>query len=280
MRTILTELFIWRAITMQRTLFTPKRLFSSLALFGALAVFSVPSSALQPLITDDTGTQGAGGHQLEFTYNRDRTRSDGETERVHSVPVVYTYGLTETLDIFAGIDYSRIRVPGDRASGFGNTVIGAKWRFFENEASGTSLAIKPEVAIPVSSQREDDGLGVGKTSGNLTLILSQEVPFGAVHFNVGVGRDRFRHSDDNATNRHFSVAPVWELSEQWQLALDVGIDRSRSDGHTARSKYAEIGAIYAPNKDIELALGFIRTSDDEHPKSTTHGVTVGLTWHF
>ncbi|MDR3220569.1 MAG: transporter, partial [Candidatus Accumulibacter sp.] len=220
----------------------------------------------------------------EISYNRDRARSDGETERVRSVPVVYTYGLTDTLDIYAGAEYLRIRVPDDHARGFGNTVIGAKWRFFENEASGTSLALKPEVAIPVSSQREDDGLGTGKTSGSLTLILSQEVPFGSVHFNAGIGRDRFRHSDDdsddNATNRHFSVAPVWDVSEQWKLAFDVGIDLSRSGGNTVRSKYAEIGAIYAPNEDIDLALGFIRTTDDEHPKTTNHGVTVGLTWRF
>ncbi|MDR3299449.1 MAG: transporter [Candidatus Accumulibacter sp.] len=250
--------------------------------------------ALQPLITDDAGTLGGGSSQLEVSFNRDRTRSDGETERARAVPVTYSYGLTETVDIYAGIEHLRVRNPDDRVSGFGNTTIGAKWRFFENEASGTSLAIKPEVAIPVSSRREDDGLGTGKISGSLTFILSQELPFGSIHFNAGIGRDRFRHlhvdlEDDeeegedarhHASTRHFSVAPVWEVSEQWQLALDVGIDRSRSGGHTERSKYAEIGAIYTPHKDVDLALGFIRTTDDEHPKSTTHGVTVGLTWRF
>jgi hypothetical protein len=278
---------------MRVTFFSFKHSLISSALLAVFAAFSTPSSALQPLITDDTGTQGAGGNQLEVSFNRERTRTDGEdgergeTERVRSIPVVYTYGVTETLDVYAGVEHARIRFRGpegnDRASGFANTVIGAKWRFFENEASGTSLAIKPEVALPVSSQREEDGLGTGRTSGSLTFILSQDLPFGSVHFNAGVGRDRFRHSEDNpsaASIRHFSVAPVWDISEQWKLALDVGIDRERSDGHTVRSKYGEIGAIYAPSENLEFAFGIIRASDDEHPKSKTHGLTLGLTWRF
>ncbi len=248
----------------------------------ALAGVSGTASALQPLITDDTGTQGAGGNQLEVSYSRDRARVDGDTERVHSVPVVYTYGLTDSVDVYASIAWSRIRVTGDDASGLGNTVVGAKWRFFENEDSGTSLAIKPEVAIPVSSSRERDGLGTGKTSGALTLIFSQDVPFGAIHFNAGVGRDRFRHSDENPRTDYtrFSLAPVWDVSEQWKLALDVGTESARADGHTVRSKFAEVGAIYSPNKDLDLALGFIRTADNESPKSTTHTLPGGVTWRF
>jgi len=254
------------------------------ATMAATNIFSSPVLALQPLITDDTGSQGVGGNQLEVSYALDRTKVAGETERVQSVPVVYTYGLSDRVDIFASIAYSRIRndIPGGDASGMGNTVIGAKWRFFENDEAGISLAIKPELAAPVSSQRESDGLGTGKTSGNLTFILSQEVPFGAVHFNAGVGRDRFRHSEDNPKTDYtrFSVAPVWDVSEQWKLALDLGTESARADGETVRSKFGEIGAIYSPSKDLDLALGYIRTTDDESPKSKTHSITAGLTWRF
>ncbi len=254
----------------------------SVLLAVAMAGASASALALQPLITDDTGTQGLGGNQLEVSYSRDRTRVDGDTEQVYTAPVVYTYGLTDSVDIFASVAWSRIRVTGDDASGLVNTVVGAKWRFFENEESGTSLAIKPELAIPVSSSRERDGLGTGKTSGGLTFILSQDAPFGSVHFNAGVGRDRFRDSDENPRTdyKRFSLAPVWDVSEQWKLALDVGTESARADGHTVRSKFAEIGAIYSPDKDVDLALGFVRTSDNESPKSTTHTLTGGVTWRF
>lgn len=263
---------------------TPSNVIASLAVFSALVAFPLASHALQPLITDDTGTQGEGGNQLEVSYNHDRTRAVGETERVHSVSAVYTYGLSDTVDIFASTAYSRIRsdIPGGDAGGLGNTVLGAKWRFFENEETGTSLAVKPEIALPVSSSRESDGLGTGNTSGNLTFILSQEVPFGAVHFNAGVGRDRFRHSDENPTTdyKRVSMAPVWDISEQWKLALDLGTESARADGHTVRSRFAELGVIYSPDKNLDLALGYIHTTDDESPKSKTDSVTAGLTWRF
>ena len=249
-----------------------------------LAGFPLMASAFQPLVTDDTGTQGDGGNQLEFSFSRDRTSAAGESQRVLTVPVVYTRGLSETLDVFAGYSFARIHssVAGEEASGSANPSVGAKWRFYENEASGTSLAVKPEFIFPVSAHREEAGLGAGRTSGNLTFILTQEVPFGAVHVNAGVGRERYRDTSANpdVTTRRFSVAPVWDVTEQWKLALDVGVESARAGGATVRSSFAEIGAVYSPDKALDFALGFARASDNDSPKSTTYTATAGVTWRF
>lgn len=264
---------------MKRSLFGSLKPVSFSALVVMCSAFSPASMALQPLITDDTGTQGSGGQQLEFSYGYNRTRLDGE-ERADSVPVTYTYGLTETLDVYGGIAYGRIRAAGERASGFSNAVFGLKWRFFESEKSGTSLAVKPEVVLPVSERREAEGFGTGKTSSALTIILSQDVSFGSVHFNAGVGRDRHRNAGDDSNNRHLSVAPIWDISERWKLALDVGFDLYRSNGDSSREKYGEIGVIYAPAENLELAAGFIRTIGDGNPKPATKSVLAGVTWRF
>lgn len=250
----------------------------------ALTAFSLPATAFQPLITDDTGTQGAGGNQLEFSLGYDRTRVAGETERVRTVPVVFTRGLTDTLDVFAGFSYARIRpeTPASDVNGNGNPTLGAKWRFYENEETGSTLAIKPELVLPVSTRRENSGLGTGELSGNLTFIVTQEVPFGAVHFNAGIGNERYRdtQANPNATIRRASIAPVWDVSEQWKLALDLGVESSRAGGETVHSKFVEFGAIYSPDKDVDLAFGLVRSSDSESPKSTTHTATAGVTWRF
>ena len=142
--------------------------------------------------------------------------------------------------------------------------------------------MKPELIFPVSAGREDAGLGSGKTSGNLTAILSQEVPFGAVHFNASVGRDRYRDtlSNPDTTTWRASLAPVWDVSEQWKLALDTGIESARSTARTTRANYVELGAIYSPTKDLDFALGCIRRSDNASPHTTTDSVTAGLTWRF
>lgn len=249
-----------------------------------LALGSVPAFAFQPLITDDTGTQGAGGNQLEFGVSEDREKFDGTTTRTRTLPIVYTRGLADPLDVFIGIDHQRIRsdVPDTSASGRGNPVIGLKWRFYENEGSKTSLAVKPEIALPVSGSREARGLGTGKTSHRLTAILTQELGFGAVHANLGVARDRFRDPgvSPNVSTTHASVAPVWDVAEGWKLAADLGTDSARGGGQRVRANYFEIGAIYSPNKDLDFALGLIRTSDNQSPKTTVNSATAGVTWRF
>lgn len=253
-----------------------------------LSGFSLPAYAFQPLITDDTGTQGSAGNQLEFSLNQDRAKTAGETVRVQTLPLFYTRGLTETLDVFAGLGYTRIRssIPGANASGAGNPSFGVKWRFYENEESKTSFAVKPEVLLPASAGREDAGLGTGKTSGNLTLILTQDVPFGAIHLNAGVGRDRYRDTSINpdTTTTRVSIAPVWDVGDQWKLALDMGTESARHSGFSAasriRSNFVELAAVYSPSKDIDFALGLLRSSDNASPRTTTHVATAGTTWRF
>ena len=46
-------------------------------LLSLLAIVSPPALALQPLITDDTGTQGSGGNQIELAYSGFRQKMSG-----------------------------------------------------------------------------------------------------------------------------------------------------------------------------------------------------------
>jgi hypothetical protein len=269
---------------------TPRRPPALLAVstLSALAALSFPAAAYQPLITDDTGTQGTGGNQIEISYNQDREESSGLHKRTRTLPFVFTRGLTDSLDVFVQANRTRIRSddPADPSfpstSGAGNASIGAKWRFYENETSKTSIAIKPELVLPVGSGKENRGMGTGRTSLGLTAILTQEMPFGAIHANIGAGRDRFRDTTVNpdATTTHVSVAPVWDVTEQWKLALDVGTDRERAGGTTTRTSTVELGTVYSANKDLDFALGFIRSKDNASPETTLRGVTAGVTWRF
>ncbi len=249
-----------------------------------LAASSTASFAFQPLITDDTGTQGAGGNQIEFSVNEDKASVAGDTTKTRTLPLGYTRGLSDTLDVYIAASHIRIRstVPDTDASGSGNPALGAKWRFFENEDSKTSLGIKPEIRLPVSAAKEAAGLGAGRTSYGLTLILTQEVPFGAIHANLATGRNRFSDTATNpdASTTHISIAPVWEVAEEWKLALDVGSDSETAGGSTTRSSFTEIGAIFSPSKDLDFALGLVRRSDNADPRTTTTSATAGVTWRF
>lgn len=254
---------------------------------GLLCTVASPASlAFQPLITDDTGTQGAGGNQLEFSYARDRETSAGDTNTTRTLPVTYTRGLTDTLDVFISANHTRFSstVPGSDTSGSGNASVGAKWRFYENDASKTSLGLKPELLLPVSAAKETSGLGTGRTSYGLTLILTQETHFGAVHANLAVGRNRYRETlatpDPDASTTRASIAPVWDVSEKWKLAVDLGTETENTGGHESRTNFMELGTIYSPNKDLDLAVGVLRRTDNDTPKITTYSVTAGVTWRF
>ena len=249
-----------------------------------LATMSSATLALQPLITDDTGTQGDGGKQVEVSFVDEQASLAGDSTRTRAMPLVFTWGATEALDLYVAINPTTIRsnVPGVDADGLGNTALGVKWRFFENEDSGTSLALKPEVRLPVSSDQEAAGLGTGATSYGLTLILSQDVSFGAIHFNLAAGRDEFRTSSliPQANSLRTSIAPVWNLSEQWKLGLEVGRESVSSAGDTTTTQFVQLGAIFSPDKDLDIALGILRSNDSATPQTSTTTATIGLTWRF
>ena len=252
--------------------------------FATLFFLPAAASAFQPLVTDDTGTQGAKGNQFEAAYNRTVDEVSGAREVTHEAPLVFTRGITDALDLYAGIGYQRIEPPasGTVERGWGNPAVGAKWRFYEKEASKLSFALKPEIQFPVSDSREARGLGTGKTSYSVNLIMTQETGFGAVHANAVA--ERVNYADDalNSAERRtlyrLSVAPVWDVAERWKLALDAGLTTNPDRAASASMGYVELGAIYSPGKDLDLALGIIRNVRDGNVSTTQ--ATVGVTWRF
>jgi hypothetical protein len=254
-----------------------------LAQYSALAIalaLPIQAHAFHPLITDDTGTQGVstqgtGNNQLEVGYDVSRSQLAGATDTARSLGLTYTRGITENLDLFIGVP-RQVNSP----SGWGNVDIGAKWRFFEDEASKFGLALKPEVLLPVSRSAEAKGLGNGKVSYGVTLIASKETSFGEVHFNAELARSNFDDSaiDDRKTFWRLSVAPVWAVAEGWKVALDLGLQTNPDRSQDATMAYAEAGVVYSPNDAFDLSFGLIRDLKDGPVETTT--ATAQVTWHF
>jgi len=252
--------------------------------FCVAAMLPAAAWAFQPLITDDTGTQGAGGNQIEVGYNRSVEKTPGAKEVTQEIPLVFARGITDALDLYVGL--ARLRVdpgaPAPTENGWGNTAVGAKWRFYDNDASKLSFALKPEVQFPVSDNRETRGLGTARASYGLGLLMTRETGFGAVHANLSVDRVNYAAGALNAAERRtqyrLSVAPVWDVAEKWKLALDAGAMTNADRAERARMGYVELGAIYSPDKDLDLALGLIRNIMDGGVRTTQ--LTMGLTWRF
>ena len=249
---------------------------------ASLFLCAQPALAMQPLVTDDTGTVGAGRHQLEFSATHTHETSPFGRTTQREGAVVYTHGLTDVLDVFvsaaraAGSDESA----GTSFVGVTNPSVGIKWRYYDGGEGGYSLLLKPELVLPVSATKEAEGLGTGRVSYGLTAGLSHETGFGSVHLNAYLARDRYRDDlvfPEERTSR-LSLAPVWNVAAGWTLVADTGIENVRAGGMTTRTRFLELGAIHAINEDLELAIGVIRQHGSDQVQANT--VTFGLTWRF
>jgi hypothetical protein len=247
-----------------------------------LAICYSQSWAYQPLITDDTGTQGQGKNQLEVSFSDDRIDQSGVVNSLRMLPVTYTRGLSETLDISLGVNHTHLNSDSPGAefiSGNGNPSVGLKWRFFESEASKTSLALKAELGLPINREQEGVGLGSGRGYCTVTVILMQETSFGSLLFNLASAQVRYSDTlaNPDISLVRASLAPVWQVSDQWKLALDMGSTRESTVVKQTHIKFFEIGAVYSPGKDFDIAFGFIgrKLGDD-----TSRGLTAGISWRF
>jgi hypothetical protein len=273
-------------------------------LFGALLL---PGLALgfEPLNTDDAGTVGAGRNQIEqyfISINRNGGGSQstdlitpgeeysGRTD-AKAYPFTYTRGLSDSVEAsFSSTYYNQ---PSGNYSKFANYVLGAKWRFYEDESNGYALAIKPTVVLPAGKQQQVNGLGLAATNYGLNLIASKYWQGLEVHLNASYMRSPYNtnysigQTDEiNRTNIFLvSIAPVLNVSEQIKLALDLGASTNPPATEQTMSHYALVAGIYSVNDNVDIGLSYMRTGlsysatlGSKEANATRN--EVGVTWRF
>jgi len=227
--------------------------------------------AAHPLLTEDTGTQGAGNFQIEGSYDVSRDRADGETTRAGLLVGVLSYGLAETLDLQVGYLYlRRSDGMGGAVEGGGDAVVGLKWRFFER--GGFSMGLKPDMTIP--SGDDEQALGQGRKTYGTAVILSSEAGDWAFHGHLGV-----RRNDNTVGERsklyHISAAALVRATEKVRLALDAGVIRQPDPAKSSDLAFLILGLIYSPAKNVDLDLGWrAALSDAAVDRTLGAGITV------
>lgn len=257
----------------------------------AMLALATVARALPPFITDDTGTQGEGRKQLELIgehiHHKKSAESDGvNVSQLRQITVgsaVFTYGWSERLDLALTLNGLATSVEEDgvlqsKSSGLSDTVLEAKWRFYEDE--GTSLAVKPSILLPTGD--ENRSLGTGKVSGALNLILTHEAGDWTWMANAAFIRLRYKRPEDQESShshlRRFSVGLKYGFAEGWDLAAELGYrtNSSKDDPFLPgrNGSYAMLGAIWGFSKDDDLALGVRRAvSGGEHDWAVIGGAT-------
>ena len=265
-------------------------------LVSALIVAVMPASsrAAHPFLTDDTGTQGAGNWQLELLGQRsrlDRTADAGagpvrQENRETSINPVLTYGLRDNLDLAVGLNHLRFRVTEngavtDEASGMSDSSLELKWRF--HESGDFSLALKPGLSLPTGN--ENRGLGSGRTSWGVSLIATYEAGAWTLLGNVAYTRQRFRLPQDEAASRdhlwRLSGGATWAVAEGVRLVGELGVRTNEAKDDPFQpgrnGRFAMLGAIYSPDKKIDLDVGVRKRLNHAEPGTV---ILIGATFRW
>lgn len=230
------------------------RTMSTLAL-AACAHWAMPAHAAHPLLTEDTGTQGAGGTQLEITYDQSTTRAADTRTRGQHLTVVLSYGLTDTLDLIVGLPYERITERGatnTRVKGYADMEIAAKWRFYED--GPLSIALRPGLGLPTGN--EDRGLGSGHSAPSLFAVMTHAADPWALHLHLGYTRNF--HDGPGQRNHvyHASVAAEYSVSESLRLVADASTESNPDLNGHANVGSLVLGLVYSVTPDLDIDLGY------------------------
>ena len=252
-------------------LFARRLAWSALTLFACV---SPTAHALHPLITEDTGTQGAGITQVELTASHERDRDGASTTRRFDPSVTLSYGVADAVDVFASVPYLRLRSesPGTTvsSSGWSDPTLGLKWRFYEQD--NLSVAIKPAVLLAHGDATR--GLGKGRTGYSLPLVVTRQWDGFAFHTHLEVSRNR-NTVGEREYLWHGSLAIEHQLNERLKWVLDLGADRNPDPARKLHPAYLLGGAVYSFGR-MELSAGIKAKLNAAAPDQA---FLVGLTWH-
>lgn len=242
-----------------------------LVLLGGLYL-PTGSYAAHPLITEDTATQGQGNFQFELTNEHNVIHAADVEQQTVLTSSVLTYGASDNADVILTVPYLRLgaaALDGTPAeSGFTDTGLDLKWRFYEKER--VSFALKPGLTFPTGEYTRN--LGTGRVTWSAYLTASYQP--GPWNLLLHLGHV---HHNNSASERrdiwHASTAVVRQLGEVLQLVVDTGIDTNTDRSARSNPTFLITGLIWSVRNNFDVDLGYRwESSDLQH----AHALLAGL----
>jgi hypothetical protein len=244
------------------------------------ACFAAAAHAAHPLQTEDTGTQGTGNVEIE---NGASWTHQGEMREFVFQPQV-SVGASATVDLILQPAWQQLRDDGGAGagtdagptpvSGFGDTHLDVKWRFFGR--APWSVAIRAGASLPTAAKAF--GPDSEHTTYHAVLVATLDAAPWSMHFNVGDDRNPggagVRHNAG-----HASAAAMWAVDERLTLAGELGMEAG-ADPSAPWDVTVLGGAIWTLRPGLDFDAGWqtgVRTAPGSAPLRV---VLLGLTWRF
>jgi hypothetical protein len=109
-----------------------------------------------PMITDDPGTPDKGAWELNFSFNTDMK----EFEKEFEAPLLdINFGFNERTQLKLEFPWLFSKsVPYEYQNRFGDITLGIKYRFFDEDKSGFSFSIYPQIGIATQNDAKNEYL--------------------------------------------------------------------------------------------------------------------------
>jgi hypothetical protein len=144
--------------------------------------------------TEDTGTPGPGGWEINLGVSAARTDNDGWEYGLPAGDI--NYGIGERVQLLLGGSRVSLREPGSaRVTGTGAAVAGVKWRLIDHERAGFSLAVFPQYVWTPSKDAERRGVVESERSLILPVIIGLHTENTGTFLEVG--RKRSNNGGDS-----------------------------------------------------------------------------------
>jgi hypothetical protein len=126
-----------------------------------------------PLDIDDPGTPGCNKWEVNVLLTGDITQDDKGFE----LPLFdLNYGIGDNLQLKYEVPIVRNQSDDSTVSGVGDSKVGVKFNFFEDEESETTLAVYPQLSfVTPNSSSETNGVSSPGTITTLPLLVSRKL---------------------------------------------------------------------------------------------------------
>jgi len=224
-----------------------------------------------PLITDDTGTPGSNKWEINVGGTSELRHPD---ERQFEAPILdLNYGIGENIELSYQLPLL-VTANRDEPSlmGLGDSVVGTKWRFLDEDKSGLSMSAYPQFTFnnPTSSVRR----GLVTNDEQLFLPLELEKTVGPLDINFEAGH-----------GFHFN-AP-----DEWDYGIAVGhsfgdfelmgeIHGNALDHFQQDDLVVNVGARYQISKNCALLLSVGRSIHSDNTPCATFLSYTGIQFTF
>ena len=189
-------------------------------------IFSTPVMSGPPLLTSDTGTPGDGHWEINVGLSGEKTLSHSQLT-FHVLDL--NYGLGERIQLKYELPWTFSKEEGEvTQTGVGNSVLGVKWRFLDEERQGISVSTYPQVEFNTVRSSVDKGLVDKGTKWILPFEVERKI--GGVNV---IGEIGYIYNPENRNQWFYGLAFGYKTSERMEWVGEIfGVTSSNFDWAT------------------------------------------------